>query len=218
MKNEISKMPKRSWVKRHKKLIIVSSIIFVLIAPIIGYIWFTSAWNAGMGLPEGYRFGRPITEETRHNILKNQFIEDNPEGCPEDRIYFRHKEEKYRMQSNAGKINNTTLGYSVYKEADDTKIGDFIKQEDFIKREEESPEKWAYGSIEFYDDHYIYYEFVQWIRRYYFEFSFQGTVNERSYTRYTFYRLDLDTGSNEEVKIKLFVEKLNKYDETVKIK
>jgi hypothetical protein len=70
----------------------------------------------------------------------------------------------------------------------------------------------------FLDDNYLYYLSSTYIRRFYFELPTDTGALKNTYVKYEFYRFNLDNGQNEKIDSSLFIEKMNNYDESIKLK
>lgn len=221
-------MKEKKKASLRRKWLIRFSVLLAVIALFIGFIF---AWNAGLGLPSGYKtasgprnstgtswgeISHPLyyylSEESYKDSYSTKYScgDDTgwmpyyPRDTGIDRIHFEYNEEKYYSYYQ---------GVSVFKEEDNSLAYSFIRQEkDGIYDCENK-----YSFI-FLDDNYIYYIFTKRITRFYFELPTDSGALKNSYRKYEFYRVNLDNNQNEKININLFVEKINKYDETIKIK
>jgi hypothetical protein len=205
--------------KTKKKKMIKLICIVLIIALLIGFI---PVWNSGLGLPYGYKtaYG-PRGKHWGEIAHPFYFYEDygsysTKTNCrdstgwipyyenffEDDKFYFDYNNERYYTHQ---------LDRNVYKETDDSKVGSFIiKEKDGVYNCYQ-----AYRFI-FLDDNYIYYISSTRIIRFCFELPTDSGTLRRSYMKYEFYRLNVNNGQNEEIDVDLYLEKINKYDETIK--
>jgi len=179
-------------------------------------VGFMFAWNAGLGLPWGYKKyteGRvnfyPINSNDKGKSvsLRNQFEDENPNHISNS-VNFLYDKERYCLITDNEYFAYPNSEMSVYKTDSSNLIGTFIKKEN----PSEGYDYYQSYLCIFFDDHYLYYLNQERIERltFYVPLIHMGHPNKtRLYYKYEFYRLDLDTGTNEKIKIDLFVEKIN---------
>ena len=178
---------------------------------------FMLAWNAGMGLPSGYKkdYLWPLTSDNKERayFIGNQFKDENLNQS-NNHVIFMYNGERYYLEDSSGYFAYINSTMSVYKTANEELLGTFVRKE--------PPKDYEYYqsyNYIFFDGHYLYYSSEERIYRDTFHFPWQtgGPFTIGAYYKHEFYRFDLDTGINEKIKTSVFLEKIRIYDGSIKL-
>ncbi|MCL2817563.1 MAG: hypothetical protein FWD39_04160 [Clostridiales bacterium] len=220
--------PESVTPKQRKKLSPRMKWVLALVLAIV----FISAWNAGLGLPSGftkntrevgYNIWPIISEHSQGRSLIFEQFEELNAGREKNRLYFSYNNEIYYMENSDGNISvGSIIGtISIYKKTDNTLIGKTLLNTN--RTGDRPPNTTRYY---FLDDQYIYYINMAYANRYelplilgtdgFLSVTYNGIVRApTTYWKDTVYRFNLETGENEKISLGLFIQMINKYDETV---
>ncbi|MCL2797077.1 MAG: hypothetical protein FWD58_03365 [Firmicutes bacterium] len=182
--------------KKKKGCLIAPGVTLLVVALVIA---FPFAWNAGLGLPGGYKMHGeyPLTNgKYGMHTLQHQFTNENLSfDYLENKLYFIHEDEKYYIQTERKNYSDLYKGVFlsgnkifVYKESYGLEpLGAFYSKELKLKNADESQ---GCGQI-FYNEHFLYYVYGHNFTRFYFDMVWgDSRLNSMFYAKYEFYRFE----------------------------